>query len=81
MQQAAKHIAGFEFDSFSVSSFHRLRVGLSAWHKDGAPGAGGREVQIIAARFWLGELREIMCAGRRKVKQGEQAAVGRQPGH
>jgi len=25
MQQAAKQVAGFEFDSFSVSSFHRLR--------------------------------------------------------
>jgi hypothetical protein len=56
MQQAEKQVAGFEFDSFSVSSFRRLRIGLSAWHTDGAPGAGGREVQIIAARLLLGEL-------------------------
>jgi hypothetical protein len=35
-QQARLSVTGFEFDSFSVNSFHRLRIKLSAWHTHGA---------------------------------------------
>lgn len=34
--------------------------------------AGGREVQIIAARFFLLELREMMCEKKSQVKKGLQ---------
>jgi len=40
MQQTAKRVTGFEIDSFSVISFHRLRISLSAWHTDGRAWGG-----------------------------------------
>jgi hypothetical protein len=36
------------------------------------PWAGDREIGKIAARFFLVELREMMCEKKREVKQGLQ---------
>jgi hypothetical protein len=69
-QQAGLRETGFEFDSFFVKSFQPAAIQLLCL-ADGSrvPGVGDREIQTIAARFFLVELREMMCEGRVEVKQ------------
>jgi hypothetical protein len=54
---------------------------LCVAHAWSVPRAGGREIQTIAARFFLVELREMMCEGRLEVKRGLPPATGERGKH
>lgn len=53
-----------------MNSFHRLRFRLSAWHTHEACLGWVTEKYNNRSRFFLLELREMMCEARREVKRG-----------